>query len=111
MFRALALPALLMLASCGATTPQQPPAEPLTPKISERLKEPCEPLPPLKVAEDEKDMRPAILENRAESGKVHEECAAKHRGVLRAVGATPAERRKARQDAIKAQRASSQPKE
>lgn len=56
-------------------------------------------------------MRPAILENRAESGKVHEECAAKHRGVLRAVGATPAERRKARQDAIKAQRAANQPKE
>lgn len=83
----------------------------MTPQISERLKEPCEPLPPLRVASDTKDMRPAILENRAESGKVHEECAAKHRGVLRAVGATPDERRKARQDAIKAQRAANQPKE
>lgn len=82
----------------------------MTPRISESLKEPCEPLPPLKVAPDSNDMRPAILENRAESGKVHEECAAKHRGVLRAVGATPAERRKARQDAIKAQRADN-PKE
>ena len=82
----------------------------MTPQISERLKEPCESLPPLKVEVDTKDMRPAILENRAESGKVHEECAAKHRGVLRAVGATPAERRKARQDAIKAQRTSN-PKE
>ena len=109
MYRALAPIALLMLASCGTTTPQQ--AQPVTPQISERLKEPCDPLPPLKVAEDTKDMRPAILENRAESGKVHEECAAKHRGVLRAVGATPAERRKARQDAIKAQRAADQPKE
>ncbi len=103
MYRALALPVLLILASCSATT-QQTPAQPVTPRISEHLKEPCEPLPPLRVTPDAKDMRPAILENRAESGKVHEECAAKHRGVLRAVGATPAERRKARQDAIKSQR-------
>lgn len=73
----------------------------MVPKISERLKEPCEPLPPLTIAADTKDMRPAILENRAASGAVHEECAAKHRGVLRAVGATPSERRKARQEAIK----------
>lgn len=48
-------------------------------------------------------MRPALLENRAESEMVHAECTAKHQAVLRAVGATVPERKAARRAALKAQ--------
>jgi hypothetical protein len=81
------------------------PAQPVKPEISDTLRKPCEPLPPLEVKPGEQDMRPELLRNRADAERTHAECTARHRGVLRAVGVEPAELRKARQEAIKAQRA------
>lgn len=103
MYRFLAPIALLTLISCASSTP--PPAQPVVPQISETLRAPCDPLPPLDVKPGEQDMRPELLRNRAGADRAHAECMAKHRGVLRAVGASPAELRQARQAAIKAQRA------
>lgn len=55
------------------------------PTISDDLRVACQPLPELRVKPGE-DMRQALLQNRAESVAVHSDCAANHRGVLRAVG-------------------------
>ena len=73
-----------MLISCAATTP----APPVRPQISDAIRAPCEPLPPLAVADGD-DMRPALLRNRIDSERVHAECSARHRAALRAVGVEP----------------------
>ena len=88
--------ALLMLISSGCSmTPVAPPAQPVVPRISEQLRQPCEPLPPLTVDPGTQDMRPALLANRAEADRVHQDCTLKHQGVIEAVGAMPAARRDA----------------
>ncbi len=46
----------------------------------------CAPLPLLD-AQVGDDLREAVLRNRVRSEAVHEECMAKHKGVLQAVGA------------------------
>ena len=76
-----------------------PPAQPVVPRISEQLRQPCEPLPPLVVEPGTQDMRPALLANRAEADRVHQDCTLRHQGVIKAVGATPAARREARRQA------------
>ncbi len=80
-------------------TPVAPPAQPVVPRISEQLRQPCEPLPPLTVEPGTQDMRPALLANRAEADRVHQDCTLKHQGVIEAVGAMPAARRDARRQA------------
>lgn len=72
-----------------------PPAQPVVPRISEQLRQPCEPLPPLVVEPGTQDMRPALLANRADADRVHQDCTLRHKGVIEAVGATPAARREA----------------
>ena len=105
----LALAALLTLILSACSTAPQPPAQPVTPKISPALKKPCDPLPKLAVDPKDTDIRPELLENRAASERVHAECSSRHRGVLRAIGVEPEVRSNARQEAIKAQRANRQP--
>jgi hypothetical protein len=85
MFLKLALSVLLILTFSGCSTTK---VEPVKPVISDEIRVACEPLPELK-AEVGKDMRQALLKNRAESVAVHETCAARHRGALRAVGVEP----------------------
>lgn len=53
-------------------------------RLPPSMADPCEPLPRLVVA-DGQDLRPAILDNRVESERVHAECTAKHRAVVNAV--------------------------
>jgi hypothetical protein len=85
MFLKLALFALLTLTFSGCSTTK---VEPVKPVISDEIRTACEPLPELR-AEVGQDMRQALLQNRAESVAVHESCAARHRGALRAVGVEP----------------------
>jgi len=82
MSQRLALCALLTLSLCACSTLK---TEPVKPQISDTLRAACESLPALR-AEAGQDMRQALLQNRAESVLVHEQCAARHRGVLAAVG-------------------------
>lgn len=81
----MALCALLTLSLCACSTVK---TEPVKPQISDTLRAACEPLPTLR-AEAGQDMRQALLQNRAESVLVHEQCAARHRGALAAVGVSP----------------------
>ena len=86
MSQRLALFALLILSLSACST--TPTAEPVKPTISAEIRAACEPLPELRV-ELGQDMRQALLQNRAESVAVHDTCAARHRGALRAVGVEP----------------------
>lgn len=63
-------------------------AEYQKPEVSDYLRTTCEALPKL-VIEPGKEMRHAILANRAASELVLAECSAKHQGVLKAVGVKP----------------------
>jgi hypothetical protein len=93
--------ALLTLTLFGCSTTEEPKPQPVVPRISEALKSPCAPsLPPLEVQPGDKDIRPELLNNRAESELTFQECAAKHRGVLRAVGVSVEDRRKARRETL-----------
>lgn len=85
-------------------TPAAAPAQPVVPSISEQLRQPCAPLPPLEVEPGTQDMRPALLANRAAADRVHQDCTLKHQGVIQAVGATPAARREALRDRREARR-------
>ena len=81
---ALVLP-MMSLFGCSTTNKQ---AEFQTPQVSDYLRTSCEALPKLEVQPGE-EMRKAILANRAASELVLAECAAKHKGVLKAVGVEP----------------------
>jgi hypothetical protein len=76
---------MLILSGCSTA----PPAEPVPVRLPAALVAPCEPLPALAV-EPGQDLRPAVLQNRVESERVHAECSARHRAVIQAV--TPATR-------------------
>ena len=71
---------MLILSAC--TTVQAPLQKP---QIDAALRVACEPLPQL-VASIGDDLREAVLLNRVASDAVHDDCAAHHRAVLRAVG-------------------------
>ena len=71
-----------MLISSACTTVSAPLQKP---QIDAALRVPCEPLPPL-VANVGDDLREAVLLNRVASEAVHDECAARHRAVLKGVG-------------------------
>jgi hypothetical protein len=61
----------------------------VVPALSDALRTACAPLPALVLLPGEQlDMRPALLRNRALADMVHKECAARHAGVVKAVGAT-----------------------
>ena len=76
---------MLILSAC--TTTQAPLQKP---QIDAALRVLCEPLPPL-VANVGDDLREAVLLNRIASDAAHDECAARHRAVLKAVGLEPIE--------------------
>jgi hypothetical protein len=84
--------ALLTTILCACSTP---PAEPVQPRLPAALVAACDPLPKLDVAPGA-DLRPAILENRVESERVHAECAARHRAVVEAVNPRQRETRERR---------------
>ncbi len=71
---------MLILSAC--TTVKAPPQKP---QIDAALRVACEPLP-LLVASVGDSLREVVLLNRVASDAVHDDCAARHRAVLRAVG-------------------------
>jgi hypothetical protein len=71
--------ALLILNLCACTIPLS-----VKPEIDATLSEPCAPLPEINLVIGQ-DIRTAWLESRAADVKVHNECMAKHQGVLDAV--------------------------
>lgn len=76
-----------MMTLCACTTL---PAQPVVPVLSDELRTTCAPLPALVLQPGEQaDMRAALLRNRAAADLVHATCAARHLGLLQAVGATP----------------------
>jgi hypothetical protein len=81
MYPLLPLFALLTLILSGCSTP---PSEPVAVRLPPALTAPCEPLPLLTV-EIGQDLRPAVLQNRVDSERVHAECSARHRAVIQAV--------------------------
>lgn len=58
-------------------------------RLTAAMREPCDPLPKLAVAENEQDMRPALLANRVESERVLAECSARHQAVVEAATGEP----------------------
>ena len=72
---------ILILSAC--TTTAQAPLQKL--QIDASLRVVCEPLPKITASVGD-DLREAILLNRVASDAVHDDCAARHRAVLRAVG-------------------------
>jgi hypothetical protein len=71
--------AWLTLSLCACTVPLA-----VKPTLDATLSEPCAPLPEINLVIGQ-DIRTAWLESRAADVKVHNECMAKHQGVLDAV--------------------------
>lgn len=73
------LVALLTLSLCACTVPLA-----VKPEIDESLSKPCEPLPEINLVIGQ-DIRTAWLESRAIDVKTHNECVARHKGLLDSV--------------------------